>query len=327
MERIKINDLEVGKTYQDIPLVMVSAVSKLTRAGNPYLNVKLYDGKDTIMGNYWDWSTGKIPGKNAILNVSCTVDMWQDNKQLNIKALTSNKDIPLTEFINNGGHDPLETYREAYALLSDVKDDFYRSIALACLEELRERWLQIPAACGFHHNYVGGTLYHCLSVAKIARAIAMNVEKADVDLCVVAGFLHDIGKLFAYKFVGVIPDMTNEGLAYEHLFIGAEFIGNFAESHFDVEEPGIYYRLMFLRHCILAHHGKMEYGSPVTPAMIEAHIVSHADGIDATTEMVRNALPSEHPMWTEKIYGAGNVKHFNIQFVEDCHKPEPETEE
>jgi len=36
-----------------------------------------------------------------------------------------------------------------------------------------------------------------------------------------------------------------------------------------------------LQHIILSHHGKLEWGSPVEPATIEAVIVHHVDNLDA----------------------------------------------
>ena len=36
-----------------------------------------------------------------------------------------------------------------------------------------------------------------------------------------------------------------------------------------------------LQHIILSHHGKLEWGSPVEPATIEAIIVHHVDNLDA----------------------------------------------
>lgn len=46
-----------------------------------------------------------------------------------------------------------------------------------------------------------------------------------------------------------------------------------------------------LKHCILAHHGELEYGSPKKPALIEAMALAHADNMDAKlqtfTEIIR----------------------------------------
>ena len=39
-----------------------------------------------------------------------------------------------------------------------------------------------------------------------------------------------------------------------------------------------------LIHCILAHHGELEYGSPKKPALIEAMALNLADNADAKME-------------------------------------------
>ena len=45
-----------------------------------------------------------------------------------------------------------------------------------------------------------------------------------------------------------------------------------------------------MEHCILAHHGELEYGSPKKPALPEAVALSYADNIDAKMETMRELL-------------------------------------
>ena len=49
-----------------------------------------------------------------------------------------------------------------------------------------------------------------------------------------------------------------------------------------------------INHCILAHHGQLDYGSPVKPQSVEAQIIHVADMSDSTTsnfaEPTRNNL-------------------------------------
>ena len=45
-----------------------------------------------------------------------------------------------------------------------------------------------------------------------------------------------------------------------------------------------------LKHCILAHHGELEYGSPKKPALAEAIALSFADNVDAKMETMKEAL-------------------------------------
>lgn len=313
---MKIKDLVVGESCE-ITLVVKSAVARETRAKKPYLSIEFYDGADTIMANYWDWLSGNIPAVNSILDIKGQVTEWQGVKQLNVKTLKTNNERHLAEFRPAGEADLAMIYRDAYALLSDVKDDTLRDLSLSIMDELRSQWLTVPGAVNVHHAFVGGTLVHSYSVAKIAKAIAENVLEANVDLCIVGGMLHDIGKLFTYKMDGIAIDFTNEGRLYEHVFMGAEFVGNFAESHLDCNEYITMKKIELLRHIILSHHGKLEYGSPVFPACIEAHIVSYADGIDATTEQIRAASRKvpENIRWTDRIYTLNNRTQLTPDYV------------
>lgn len=45
-----------------------------------------------------------------------------------------------------------------------------------------------------------------------------------------------------------------------------------------------------LKHCILAHHGELEYGSPKKPALLEALALNFADNTDAKMETMIEVL-------------------------------------
>lgn len=313
---MKISELEVGKTC-DITLVVKSAASRETKTKKPYLVIDFFDGIDTITGNYWDWTSGIIPEANSILDVVAQVSEWQGKKQLTIKAMRNNTTQHISEFAPSSDHDLREVYMNAYALLSEVKDDMLRDLSLSIFDELRSLWLEVPGAKGIHHAYTGGTLVHSYNVAKIAKAIAAEIPEANEDLCVVGGMLHDIGKLYTYCMKGVVIEKTDDGMLYDHIFMGAEFIGNFAEAHIDTDAYLSMKKLQLLRHIILSHHGSLEYGSPVVPQCIEALIVNHADGIDAAAEQVRAAARkvADNIKWTERIYTLNNTSMLTPAYV------------
>lgn len=314
---MKISEIEIGKTY-DITLVVKSATARETKAKKPYLSVEFYDGTDTITGSYWDWTSGNIPAVNSILDVTAQVTEWQGKKQLNVRSMRNNTTRHISEFAPASDHDLAEIYMNAYALLSAVKDDTLRDLALSIFDELRSKWLEVPGAKGIHHAYVGGTLVHSYSVAKIAKAIAAEIPEANEDLCVVGGMLHDVGKLFTYSMKGVVIDKTDDGMLYDHIFMGAEFVGNFADAHIDTDEYMNMKKLQLLRHIILSHHGQYEYGSPVVPQCVEAMIVNHADGLDAATEQLRVASRSvaSNIKWTDRIYTLNNTAMLTPAYVQ-----------
>lgn len=314
---MKIANLEVGKTGT-ITLVVKSATPRETRSKKPYLVLELYDGVDTITGNYWDWTSGNVPAVNTILDVTANVTEWQGKKQLTISSMRNNTERHLADFMPSNGNDLSKIYNQAYELCCTIKDDMLRSLTLGILEVLQDKWLTIPGAVGVHHAYLGGTLVHSYSVAKIAKAIAEQIPEASVDLCVAGGLLHDVGKLFTYKMDGIAIGRTDEGNLYEHIFMGAEFVGNFADEIVNTDDYMTLKKLQLLRHIILSHHGKLEYGSPVSPQCIEAFIVNAADGVDASVEQIRTAARKvpDNVKWTERIYTLGNCSQLTPHYVD-----------
>ena len=314
---LKIKDIANTNEVITIALVVLNATARETKAKKPYLQLELFDGFETINGNYWDWVSGKVPEINTILNVTAQVSTWMGTKQLNIKALNINNEMQISDFAPESGYNIDEIYDEALKATEEVSDTFLQSLAKALLTTLSSKWKKIPGAKQVHHAFVGGTLVHSLSVAKIAKAISSAIPQSNDDLCFVGGLLHDLGKLYSYKLNGISIDMTITGQLYDHTFMGAEFVGNFVDNNFfDMDEQDEQ-KVRLLRHIILSHHGELEYGAAVPPQCIEAHIVHSADNIDASVQQViEHSRKVGEAMWTDRIYTLGNKPHLTPRYVE-----------
>ncbi len=184
-----------------------------------------------------------------------------------------------------------------------MKDDFLRELTLTILEQLRHLWVTVPGANTIHHAYTAGTLIHSVSVAKIAKAVAETIPGAFIELATIGGLLHDLGKLFGYRINGIVCEMTDEGLLYEHTFLGAQFVNNFAEENSLLKDEKDEAKLELLCHIILTIMETREYGAAITPSSIEAQLLIKQ--MLSMQQLSKSELKSDKPAvpnGTERIW-------------------------
>ena len=145
-----------------------------------------------------------------------------------------------------------------------------------------------------HHSFVGGLLEHTLGVVKLCVFYIQQYPYLNKDLLLTAALFHDIGKL---KEISNFPenDYTDDGQLLGHIVMGSELVGFGCRHIKDFPK-----KLMSeLQHCILAHHGELEFGSPKKPALAEALALNYADNTDAKLETMREVLKGagDNPDW------------------------------
>lgn len=317
---MKISELVNGHT-ESLVLAIKSVSANETNKNKPnavhkpYLDFVFTDGTDTISAKYWDWKGNAIPTADKAYNITAQVGEWQGVPQLTVKTIAVNNDVSIEEFVPKSGINLDDVFLDALQLASTIEDPMLQQLTRTIYMELKPLWLTVPGANSIHHAFVGGTLVHSLSTAQKAKVMAEVTEGANVDLCTAGALLHDVGKLFGYHFNGSSIEMTDEGKLMEHLFIGTHFVDNTAERLGLAEEDNAD-KLLLLKHIILSHHAKLEYGAVVTPATIDAVIVSRCDDVDAATEAIREASRKvKDRMWTDKVWSMDNKPTINPAWI------------
>jgi 3'-5' exoribonuclease len=309
--RQKIRELQVGQGYTSSFLVKYSQI-KTTKAKKPYLFLELSDGMDSVTANVWDWISPNKPEKGSIVDMEGTVTEYNGNKQLKVDLIQQNKTMNVAEFAPKSALNIDEYVQKTSALIQTITHSTTRELIHTVFKDYSELWKTIPGAKSIHHAYVAGTLKHSVDTAIKAKVLAENIEMCNVDLCIAGGLVHDLGKLWAYEFKGALINMSEVGESLDHIIIGVNVLERYRnDSNTKVVD--------LLQHIIASHHGKLEFGSPVTPRFLEAWVVSCADGIDAKADTIKqlNEKSKTTDKYTDKEWTLENKAMFTQYYIAD----------
>jgi 3'-5' exoribonuclease len=285
-----IKDLKEGERIGEIYLCRKKQ-SALTKAGKPYESLTLQDKTGTLDAKIWEPGSMGIDDFEELdyIHVTGDVTSFQGANQLNIKRLrvaAEGEYVP-EDYLPCSTRDLDEMYRELMGLINTVKAPYFRQLLKKFFEneEFAGRFSHHSAAKSVHHGFVGGLLEHTLGVANVCNFFAEMYPILDRDLLLTAAIFHDIGKL---DELSAFPqnDYTDAGQLLGHIMIGVHHVEKGMEGIDGFPEI----KKRELLHCILSHHGELEFGSPKKPAIAEAVALSFADNMDAKMETLKEAL-------------------------------------
>jgi 3'-5' exoribonuclease len=261
--------------------------------GKNYASLVLQDKTGTIDAKIWDFSN-EIEQYEAMdfVHIDARVTSYQDALQLNISKIYKGREGEYypEDYFPVTGKDVEVMYREIKDFVASIKDTNLKSLAedfFVNNDEFIKSFKKHSAAKAVHHSFMGGLLEHTLSVVKMCDFFARSYPMINRDILITAALFHDIGKL---QELSAFPenDYTNEGQLLGHIYIGATSLSN----HIKKKDKFPVKLANELIHCILAHHGELEYGSPKKPATIEALALHFADNTDAKLQTMTEILAS-----------------------------------
>ena len=290
-----IQELREGERISQVFLCKTK-ITATTKSGKNYYSLTLQDRTGTLDGKVWELN-GAIDHFEPMdfIQADGEVIVFNNSPQLNIRRIRRAKEgeYDPKDYFPVSEKDPDVMYKELLGLIAQVKEPHLRQLVesffvqdKAFIKAFREH----SAAKSVHHGFIGGLMEHKLAVTKLCRFYCDQYPIINKDLLLTAAMFHDIGKtreLSAFP----VNDYTDEGQLLGHIMIGCEMVSDRIR-----EIPGFPPKLAAeLKHCILAHHGEMEYGSPKKPAIIEAAALYFADNTDAKLQIMRELLEPATP--------------------------------
>ena len=288
-----LKDYKEGDRVFDIYLCKHKQ-SAVTKNGKPYDNVILQDKTGTVDAKVWDPNSAGIDDFDTLdyIEVYGDVTSFQGALQVNVKRIRKCREgeynpadyLPVSKF-------PIEDMmQELLGYINSIENTYLKKLLQMFFvedEEFVKAFKKSSAAKTVHHGFVGGLLQHTLAVTRLCDYYCSQYPVLQRDLLLSAAICHDIGKT---KELSLFPenDYTDDGQFLGHIVIGSEMVGEKIR-----EIPGFPKMLANeLKHCILAHHGELEFGSPKKPAIAEAMALNFADNTDAKLQTFTELMES-----------------------------------
>jgi 3'-5' exoribonuclease len=298
-ERVAVCDLVPGTTVRGTYLLGAKE-TRSTKAGKPFFKLRLSDRTGNIDCTVWEtdqFETGL--GAGDLVLISARVSEYQGKAQLEasaVRAAPAGTASP-RDFLPSTYRDIEELKGFLQFHVGSVYDRDYSALLNAIFgdEDFLEIFSTAPAAKLFHHAYLGGLLEHTVAVAEMCDFVSQQYARVDRDLLLSAALLHDIGKTQELSF-DVAIDYTDAGRFLGHVIQGVTFVSARAQRLPSFPEE----KLQQLLHCIVSHHGELEWGSPKRPKTIEALILHHVDNLDAKVKGFLEIVEgSRDAAWTD----------------------------
>ena len=289
-----IETFREGNHISDVYLCKTKQIA-LTKNGKEYGSLVLQDKTGTVDAKIWELNS---PGINEFcaldyVYVDADVTLFQGQNQLNVKRIrkADEGEYHPADYLPVSENSTDDMYAQLTAMIGTVKNGYLNTLLKKLFvedQEFLKSFEEHSAAKTVHHGFMGGLMEHTLSVARLCDYMAGAYPVIKRDLLITAALLHDVGKT---RELSSFPmnDYTDEGQLLGHIIIGAQMIHDLAKEIPDFPQ-NLENQLV---HCILAHHGELEYGSPKKPAMVEAVALNLADNTDARMETLTEIFAAD----------------------------------
>lgn len=309
-----IETLREGERVQEVYLCKQKS-SAMTKTGKEYENVILQDKTGQLDAKIWDPGSMGIDDFDALdyVEVHGDVTVFNGQTQLSIKRArkVSEESVDPSNYLPCTDKNIDEMMTELLKFIASVNNPYYKQILTTLFVDdanFAEAFKKHSAAKSVHHGFIGGLLEHTLSVTKLCDFYTKQYPILNRDLLITSAICHDIGKVYELSSFP-LNDYTDVGQLLGHIVMGSEMVGDIARTISGFPKT----QLVELKHCILAHHGELEYGSPKKPALVEAMALNFADNTDAKMETMAELFKANANKSSDEWLGYNRLLETNIR--------------
>lgn len=301
---MKIKEIKPGDNQVDFNAIVISVINGKTNKA-PYLSIVFQDNSGTIDAKLWAATPEQIKTitTGKVVRVVGDAIKYNDDVQLKINRIEviSEEESEQVKYLKSAPETAENMQKYFIETIKTIDNTEIKVIVETLFNRHVEKFMIYPAASKNHHEYVSGLAYHTMSMLKLGLAISELYPSLNKDLIIGGIILHDLGKTVELSGP-IVPEYTLEGKLLGHISISQAMIEGVAnELNIHSEVPTL------LKHMVLSHHGKLEYGSPVLPLIKEAEILSLIDNIDARMNTLDKTLETVEPgSFSKRVFSLEN---------------------
>lgn len=312
----KIIEMKEGEYFEGFCLIKTAAV-KTAKNGKEYLDFVFQDKTGEIGGKLWGATSKDIEQYHSgvVSFVAGTRSSYNGTPQLEKLSLR----LPEGDEPNNPedfkikpAFDVKEIKEHLDTVKAGITNNIWRNIVSFLYQKHEDKFYQYPAAKSNHHAFEGGLCFHTVSMVKLADSVGDLYPQLNKELMFAGIMLHDLAKVIELSGVEE-TEYTTQGKLIGHInLIDGEIVQAAVELGIPVNKDDV----TILRHVVLSHHGKREWGSPVLPQIMEAEVVHMVDIFDAKMIMMHTALQqTPEDDWSARLFGMDGRSFYNSPLI------------
>lgn len=281
------------------------SLQRTTKTGNPFYELAFADAEESLTLRVWNNTPMfakcselrprqffEISGEFGLGNDGRSID----GKNWTARALSEDETAELLAGSSDLREKQTADYEFIEGAVAETTDPRLQRLCQTFLDQFGERFRRTGAARDYHHARRGGLVEHVAQMMRSAIKICEAYPLLNRDLLVAGVLFHDVGKLWenVYAEKGFTMPFTEISELIGHIPLGMEIVNKLWRDLMDDDalaaewqhlEPGSERVRLHLLHLLAAHHGEMQFGSPVVPKTPEAQALHYIDNLDAKMEM------------------------------------------
>ncbi len=265
--------------------------------GRSFLSLLAADKTGQIDCRVWD----NVDALNLVfeigdlVKIKGIVQIYNQRRQLIIHKIENANSLGLNKedfILVSESLDTQALFAQLHSYIQKIESSYIRQLCFDCLndDDIKKLILVSSAAKSIHHAERGGLLSHIISICKIMDFLGSHYKALNKDLLIFGALFHDFGKIWELEINSLNQvSYTQKGQLLGHIYLSCELIEKKTQKILGFPDE----LKTILKHIVLSHHGKIEYGSPKLPMFPEAVLVAMIDELDSKMDQIGTFVRSE----------------------------------